>query len=103
MRRTEIFAWRVPLGITERLPSGKQNTGRPVLAGPIATRWRRAVHCVDRRQSVSRARLANRPSNCGPAKMERRGNANPITYEGRNGKQYVAVVATDTLKVFALP
>ena len=32
------FAWRVPLGITERLPSGKQNTGRPVLAGPIATR-----------------------------------------------------------------
>ena len=36
-------------------------------------------------------------------KMERRGNANPITYQGRNGKQYVAVVATDTLRVFALP
>ena len=36
-------------------------------------------------------------------KMERRGNANPITYHGRNGTQYVAVVATDTLRVFALP
>ena len=31
------------------------------------------------------------------------GNANPITYLGRNGKQYVAIVATDSLQVFALP
>ena len=37
------------------------------------------------------------------AKLERRGNADPITYRGKNGKQYVAVVATDTLAVFALP
>ena len=29
-------------------------------------------------------------------------NANPMTYTGRNGKQYVAVVANDTLHVFAL-
>ena len=36
-------------------------------------------------------------------KLERRGNANPITYQGRNGKQYVAIVATDTLAVYALP
>jgi glucose dehydrogenase len=35
-------------------------------------------------------------------KLARRGNANPITYQGRNGKQYVAVSATDTLAVFAL-
>ena len=35
--------------------------------------------------------------------LERRGNANPITYQGRNGQQYVAIVATDTLSVFALP
>ena len=36
-------------------------------------------------------------------KLERRGNADPITYQGRNGKQYVAVVATDTLMVYSLP
>jgi len=36
-------------------------------------------------------------------KMERRGNANPVTYASRTGKQYVAVVATDTLRVFSLP
>jgi glucose dehydrogenase len=36
-------------------------------------------------------------------KLERRGNADPLTYEGKNGKQYVAVAATDTLVVYALP
>jgi quinoprotein glucose dehydrogenase len=36
-------------------------------------------------------------------KLERRGNADPITYQGRNGKQYVAIVATDRIVVFALP
>ena len=37
------------------------------------------------------------------ARLERRGNADPMTYQGKNGKQYVAVVAVDTLVVFALP
>jgi len=36
-------------------------------------------------------------------RLERRGNADPITYQGGNGKQYVAVVAIDTLAVYALP
>jgi quinoprotein glucose dehydrogenase len=34
--------------------------------------------------------------------LERRGNADPITYQGRNGRQYVAVVATDTMAVYTL-
>ena len=34
---TGDIAWQVPLGITEQLPEGKQNTGRPALAGPIVT------------------------------------------------------------------
>jgi hypothetical protein len=29
-------------------------------------------------------------------------NAAPVTYRGRNGKQYVAVTATDTVVVFTL-
>ena len=29
-------------------------------------------------------------------------NANPMTYQGKDGKQYVAVVATDTLVAFTL-
>jgi quinoprotein glucose dehydrogenase len=35
---TGEIAWQVPLGITEGLPPGKQNTGRAgAFAGPIAT------------------------------------------------------------------
>jgi len=29
-------------------------------------------------------------------------NANPMSYQGKDGKQYVAVVATDTLIAFTL-
>ena len=36
-------------------------------------------------------------------RLERTANANPLTYQGKNGKQYVAVIATDTVVVFALP
>jgi glucose dehydrogenase len=37
------------------------------------------------------------------AQLPGQGNANPITYTGKNGKQYVAIVATDSLQVFSLP
>jgi quinoprotein glucose dehydrogenase len=30
-------------------------------------------------------------------------NANPMTYRGKNGKQYVAFVAIDMLQAYALP
>jgi quinoprotein glucose dehydrogenase len=30
-------------------------------------------------------------------------NANPMTYQGKDGKQYVAIVAGDTVYTFALP
>ena len=99
---TGEFAWRVPLGITEQLPTAKQNTGRPVLAGPIATRGG-VVFIASTDDNRFRAVDSRTGRQLWVTKMERRGNANPITYQGRNGKQYVAVVATDTLRVFALP
>jgi len=36
-------------------------------------------------------------------RLEAVGNANPISYQAKNGKQYVAIVATNQLVVFALP
>jgi glucose dehydrogenase len=36
-------------------------------------------------------------------KLDRRANADPITYQGRDGKQYVAIVATDGVVTFSLP
>jgi len=99
---TGDFAWQIPLGITEGLPAGKQNTGRPALAGPIVTATG-VLFVGSTDDSYFRAFEAKTGKQLWATKLERRGNANPMTYQGRNGKQYVAIVATDTLAVFALP
>ena len=36
-------------------------------------------------------------------KLPANGNANPITYAGKNGKQYVVIDASDQIMAFALP
>ncbi len=35
--------------------------------------------------------------------LERRGNANPMTYVGSDGNQYVALAATDEVVTYKLP
>jgi len=99
---TGDFAWQIPLGITEGLPAGKQNTGRPALAGPIVTSTG-VLFVGSSDDNYFRAFEAKTGRQLWATKLERRGNANPMTYQGRNGKQYVAIVATDTLAVFGLP
>jgi quinoprotein glucose dehydrogenase len=98
---TGDFAWQIPLGITEQLSPDKQNTGRPVLAGPIVTAS--GLVFIASTDDRFRALDAKNGRQLWVTRLERRGNANPITYMGRNGKQYVAVVATDTLMVYSLP
>jgi quinoprotein glucose dehydrogenase len=99
---TGTFAWQVPLGITEQLPPGRQNTGRPALAGPIVTASG-LVFIASSDDNYFRAFEARSGKQLWATRLERRGNANPLTYQGRNGRQYVAVVATDTVMVYALP
>ena len=94
--------WQIPLGITEQLPQGKQNTGRPVLAGAIATAGG-VLFIASTDDNRFRALDSKTGKELWVTKLDRRGNANPLTYQGRDGKQYVAVVATDTLTVYALP
>jgi quinoprotein glucose dehydrogenase len=94
-------AWQVPLGITEQLPESKQNTGRPALAGPIVTAGG-VVFVASTDDNRFRALDVKTGKELWVARLERRGNANPITYQGKTGKQYVAVVATDMLAVYAL-
>jgi quinoprotein glucose dehydrogenase len=95
-------AWQVPLGITEQLPAGRQNTGRPALAGPIVTASG-LVFVASTDDNRFRALDAKTGKELWVTRLARRGNANPITYRGKNGKQYVAIAATDTLVAFALP
>jgi len=99
---TGDIAWQVPLGVTDQLPAGKQNTGRAVLAGPIVTAGG-VVFIASTDDNRFRALDVKTGKELWVTRLERRGNANPITYQGRSGKQYVAVVATDVLSVYALP
>ena len=99
---TGEIAWQRPLGITDQLPPDKQNTGRPVLAGPIVTATG-LLFIASTDDNRFRALDAKTGKELWVTRLERRGNADPITYQGRNGKQYVAVVATEMLAVYALP
>ncbi|MGD1094768.1 MAG: PQQ-binding-like beta-propeller repeat protein [Bryobacteraceae bacterium] len=99
---TGDFAWQIPLGITEGLPEAKQNTGRPALAGAIVTAGG-VLFVGSTDDNRFRAIEAKTGKQLWVTKLDRRANANPITYRGRDGKQYVAIVATNALVVFALP
>jgi len=99
---TGDIAWQVPLGLVEGLPAGKQNAGAAGSAGPIVTAGGLVFigATTDRR---FRAFDSKTGQELWIAKLDKNVNANPMTYQGGNGKQYVAVVATDSLVVFALP
>jgi len=98
---TGEIAWQVPLGITDQLPPEKQLTGRPLLAGPIVTASG-LVFIASTDDNRFRALDVKTGKELWTTGLERRGNANPITYRGRNGRQYVAVVATDSVLAYAL-
>jgi glucose dehydrogenase len=95
------IAWQRPLGVTEQLPEGKQNTGRPALAGPIVTASG-LLFIASTDDNRFRAIDARSGNQLWETRLERRGNADPMTYLA-SGKQYVAIVATDKLMVYALP
>lgn len=99
---TGDIAWQTPLGLVEGLPPGKQNLGSSGSAGPLATGGGLVFigATTDRR---FRAFDSKTGQELWSAQLNKVANANPMTYEGKNGKQYVAIMATDTLVVFALP
>ena len=99
---TGDIAWQVPLGLTEALPEGKRNTGSSGSAGPIATAGGVVLVGATNDRRI-RAFDSKTGRELWAASLPGVGNANPVTFTGKNGKQYVAIVATDSLQVFGLP
>jgi glucose dehydrogenase len=99
---TGEIAWQTTLGITEALPESKQNTGSTGSAGPIVTAGG-LVFIGATNDRRFRAFDSKTGKELWVAKIERNANANPLTYQGKSGKQYVAVIATDSVVSFALP
>jgi len=99
---TGDVAWQIPLGVTDALPEDRQRTGRPAMAGAIATAGG-LLFIASTDDNRFRAIESRSGKELWATKLDRRGNADPMTYRARNGKQYVAIVATDTLLVYARP
>lgn len=90
---TGDFVWRVPLGITESLPEDKQKTGRPGNGGTIATAGGLVfVGATD--DARFRAFDAKTGKELWSTKLGGAAEATPMTYQGRDGRQYVLITAT---------
>jgi quinoprotein glucose dehydrogenase len=110
---TGDIAWRVNLGETDSLPEGKRDTGRPNLGGTIATASGLVfVGATD--DSRFRAFDGRSGKLLWSVKLPAPSHSVPVTYMGRDGKQYLVFPATggsflqdpaadDELIAYALP
>jgi len=99
---TGEVAWQVPVGVTDALPPARRNTGRPGRAAAIVTAGG-VLFVASTDDNRFRALDAATGRELWIDALEARGNANPMTYGGADGRQYVALVATDRLIAYRLP
>jgi quinoprotein glucose dehydrogenase len=99
---TGEIAWQQVLGLDESLPEGKQRVGGSSSAGPTVTAGGLVFIGAtnDRRLRAFDARTGDQ---VWETVLERAALANPMSYLGRDGKQYLAIVARDQVLVFGLP
>ena len=100
--KTGEIAWESVLGINEALPEGKQKVGGSGSAGPSITAGG-LVFIGSTNDRRLRAFDAENGTELWATDLGQVASANPMTYMGSNGKQYVAIVARNEVKVFALP
>ncbi len=89
---TGDIAWRVPLGITESLPAGKQNTGRPGQGGSISTASG-LVFVGTSDDCRFRAIDAKTGKELWVVKLNASAESVPSTYLGKDARQYVVVTS----------
>lgn len=93
------IVWRTPLGAVPGLPEDKQKLGLARNAGPLVTAGGLVFigAAVDRKVRAFDARTGEE---VWAWDLQAPGEANPMTYLGGDGEQYVAIVAADTLYAF---
>jgi quinoprotein glucose dehydrogenase len=100
---TGEIAWRIPFGRVDDLEAkGVMNTGSFNKGGSVATAggvlfigasYDQRFHAFDSKTGKLLWEM----------KLPEQAQANPITYQGKDGKQYVAVNADNLIVAFALP
>ncbi len=101
---TGEIAWQIPFGTVEGAPAGMQ-TGAPnsQRGGPTSTAGGLFFigGATDRRFRAYETKTGKELWSVETEQLI--GGANPITYTGKDGKQYVAVAAGTTLLTYTLP
>jgi quinoprotein glucose dehydrogenase len=110
---TGDIAWRTTLGVTEQFPAGQQNTGRPGLGGTTVTASGLTfVGATDDRRFRAFETATGR--NLWTVELPASAESTPISYQGADGRQFIAITATgggligaklegDDVIAFALP
>lgn len=98
---TGDIVWRVPLGASDEMESkGIHNTGAIGQGGPIATAGG-LVFIAGTNDKRFHAFDSSNGKLLWEGKLDAEGHTNPMTYMGRNGKQYVLIVGSG-VNAFAL-
>ena len=110
---TGEIAWQSTLGVSDNLPESLQKTGRPNIGGPIVTAGG-LVFVAATDDARFRAFDAGTGAEVWTVKLPASAHATPMTYRGKDGKQYVVIVSTggsflnspltsDAVTAYALP
>jgi quinoprotein glucose dehydrogenase len=98
---TGAIAWSVPLGVMDELPEGHRLVGNSGSAGPSVTAGG-LVFVGATNDRRFRAFDAATGQQLWETQLRANANANPMTYRGRSGKQYVAINAGGTIITYSL-
>lgn len=90
---TGDIAWQVPLGLSESLPPGKQNTGSYNGNGSPIVTGSGLLFIGATADKRFRAFDAKTGKELWETRLDYAAEDTPITYTGKDGRQYVAVVA----------
>ena len=99
---TGQIVWESVLGLNETLPAGKQLVGSSGSAGASVTAGG-LVFVGATNDRRFRAFDAKTGKELWSTTVPATANANPMSYQGKDGKQRIAVVAGGTLMTYALP
>jgi quinoprotein glucose dehydrogenase len=99
---TGNIAWQRAVGVSDVLPQGKQATGRPGRAAALVTAGD-LLFIAATDDNRLRALDTATGNQLWETSLPKRGNANPMTYLGADGNQYVVISATDSIEAFRLP
>ncbi len=90
---TGKIKWQVPLGVSDDLPIDRRNTGRVNLGNPMVTAGGLAfVGATD--DSRFRAFETETGNLRWEAMLPATASSGPVSYRGKDGRQYIAIVAT---------